>query len=51
MHRKIVRANIRRGDVTVDLLSLSPAAKLAVAEALEEVLNRHLDDLDMLPRG
>jgi integrase len=83
MHRKIVRANIRRGDVTVDLLSLSPAAKLAVAEALEvlraeggdpldlpaaarefaarhlaesratleEVLNRHLDDLRALGRS
>lgn len=36
MLRKIVQANIRRGDVTVDMFNPSSAAKLAVAEALEE---------------
>ena len=33
--RKIVRANVRRGDVVVDLLNLPPGDKVAIAEALE----------------
>ena len=35
IQRAIVRANVRRGDVTVDLLNLPPADKVAVAQALE----------------
>lgn len=33
--RAIVRANVRRGDVAVDLLNLPPADKVAVAQAIE----------------
>ena len=45
--RAIIRANVRRGDVVVDLLNLPPAEKLAVAEALEALRAEGGNALDL----